>query len=302
MTRVRYLMITLLAVAGTVAAQPTAPVPSRFPLVAGQNIRLPLPPLPQSPVVLFRQMLAMSPAELTRSLTNRTPEARARIMAKVREYHAMDPNARELRLQATELRWYLTPLFRMAPADRAARLEQVPAELRDLIKSRLAEWDALPVTTQQEMLTDAKTLPYFARVETNNAPLDAAHQKIADQFDRFFDLTAAEQAQCLATLSDAERAQMEKTLQSFQNLTPQQRFACIRNYARFAGMSAVERADFLKNAERWSQMSPDERQTWRNLVAQVPQWPLMPPSVPPNLIPPHPTLKPMRPNIATNAD
>ena len=35
-------------------------------------------------------------------------------------------------------------------------------------------------------------------------------------------------------------------------------------------MSASEKQEFLKNAERWSQMSPAERQAWRDLVANVP--------------------------------
>jgi hypothetical protein len=70
---------------------------------------------------------------------------------------------------------------------------------------------------------------------------------------------------------------MEKTLQTFAQLPPQQRIRCLRNYAKFAGMSAAERAEFLKNAEHWSQMSPKERQTWRDLVAQVPVWPPLPP-------------------------
>ena len=304
MTRARYLLLTLsiLAVAFTAAAQTPVPTqPTPFAPAPAPSLQPPLPPLPESPVAYFRRLLALSPAERMRSLTNRPPEVRARILAKVHEYLAMDPNDRELRLRATELRWYLTPLFRLAPADRAARLDQVPSELRDLITSRLAEWDALPASAQQEMLVDAKTLPYFARVETNNAPLDAAHQKIADQFNQFFVLTAGEQAQCLASLSDAERAQMEKTLQTFHDLPPQQRLTCIRNYARFTGMSPAERADFLKNAEHWSQMSPKERQAWRDLVAEVP---LMPPRplVPLNLIPPHPPLKPARPNMATNVN
>ena len=79
---------------------------------------------------------------------------------------------------------------------------------------------------------------------------------------------------------------MEKTLKSFEQLPPPQRLLCLRNYARFTGMSAAERAEFLKNADRWSQLPPKERQAWRDLVAHVPQWPPMPPvPVPPNLVP-----------------
>ena len=294
------------AVTLTALAQPSSTAISRSEMarsgVATNHIatQLPLPPLPQSPVLFFRKLLAMTPPERTLTLTNRTPEARARILAKVREYQSLNPDERELRLRATDLRWYLSSLFRIAPADREARLDQVPTELRDLVKSRLSEWDALPPSLQQELLENDKTLHYFARTETtNSAPLDAEHQKIADQFNQFFVLTPEEQSQCLPTLSDAERAQMAKTLESFQGLPVQKRSACIRNYARFAGMSAAERADFLKNAERWSQMSPKERQAWRDLVAQMPEWPVVAPTIPANLIP-HSAAKADRPAMATN--
>src|ERR1019366_3696650 len=67
-----------------------------------------MPPLPQthSPVAFFRQLLGMTPPERANYLTNRPPEIRERILAKAREYLTLDPNERELRLRATELRWY----------------------------------------------------------------------------------------------------------------------------------------------------------------------------------------------------
>ena len=271
------------------------------PTISATNL---LPPMPQSvsPVNFFRQLLAMSPAERTASLTNRPPEARARILAKVREYQALGPDERELRLRATELRWWLTPLLRLTVAERAPRLVAVPDSLRELVNARLAQWDLLPPPMQQEFLASDQALHYFAHVETTNQPGVAREQKNnADQFSQFFELTPEEKRQTLNTLSDAERLAMEKTLQSFSQLPTQQRFQCIRNYAKFAGMSAVERADFLKNAESWAKMSPKERQTWRDLVQHIPQWPPMPPpGVPPSLMP-HPVPKISRPSVATNS-
>jgi hypothetical protein len=292
-----------LAVATTVfsaaAQNPPALTPARFSSPA-TNL-LPIIPKPQSPVTYFRQLLAMTPSERNNSLTNRPPEARARILAKVREYQMLGPDERELRLRATELRWWLTPLLRTPAAEREPRLAQVPADLQGLVQSRLKQWDLLPPPVQQELLANDRTLHYFARVEmTNAAAISPEQQKISDQFNQFFELTPMEKRQTLNTLSDAERAQMEKTLKTFENLPPQQRFQCVRNYTRFAGMSAAERAEFLKNAESWSKLSPKERQAWRDLVARIPEWPPLPPRiVPPNLIP-HPTSKFPRPSMATN--
>ena len=264
-----------------------------------------VPPAPQSPVKFFRELLTLSPAECINALTNRSPEARARIMAKVQEYRKLDPNERELRLRATELRWYLTPLFRSPPAERGPRLAQVPEEMRGLVESRLTQWDLLPPPLQKEFLDNDRALHYFAQVAvTNNAAANPEAQKIAGQFNQFFELTGAEKQQALGTLSDSERAAMEKTLQTFDQLPPQQRLLCVHNYAKFAGMSGPERREFIQNAERWSQMSPAERKSWRDLVANVPLWPPLPkpagPPLPPSpLLPPKPAV-PSKHTVATN--
>ena len=274
--------------------------PPAFPTPTTANL---LPPVPkfQSPVAFFRQLLVMTPMERNHSLTNRTPEARARIMAKVREYQALGPDERELRLRATELRWWLTPLMRATPTDRAMRLEQVPDDLRGLVESRLRQWEILPPSLQAELLASENALQYFAQVQTNNPTANPEQKKIAEQFNQYFELTPKEKQRTLNTLSEAERAAMEKTLKTFEQLPPRQRIQCIRNYGKFAGMSAAERAEFLKNAEQWSKLSPAERQSWRTLVAQIPQMPPMPPPViPANLIPHAAPPRILKPSMATN--
>jgi len=54
------------------------------------------------------------------------------------------------------------------------------------------------------------------------------------------------------------------------------RIECVNAFARFSSMTTLEKTEFLKNAERWSAMSPAERQAWRDLVVNVPQWPPLP--------------------------
>jgi hypothetical protein len=285
-----------------------------------------IPPLPQtsSPVDFFRQLLAMSAPERKNFLTNKPAAYRERLLTKVREYEALGPDERELRLRATELRWYLTPFFHEPATNHAARLARVPEDLRDLVKTRVAEWDILPPQLRQEFLANERALRYFTHVDAGNnpppLPQDAGRhhgpdnddearwnalsaderQQITAQFNHFFELTPAEKQKTLNTLSAAERRQMEKTLQSFEQLPVAQRAQCIRNYSKFAGMNPQDRAAFLKNAERWSQMSPADRQVWRDLVTHVPIWPPLPQA---SLMPPLPpqTMPRIRPApVATN--
>jgi hypothetical protein len=249
----------------------------------------------KSPVDFFRQLLAMTPEERDDFLTNRPPEIRARILGKVAEYEVLGPNERELRLRATELRWYLMPLLREPPTNRTARLAQVPADARELVQSRLEEWSILPPTLQQEFLENEHILRYFAHVDAGSSPAEnfgrapseaesarwnglsePERRQVMGGFNQFFDLTPDEKEKALNTLSEAERRQMEKTLQSFEKMPASQRDECVNAFAQFASMTAPEQAEFLKNAERWSALSPAERQAWRDLVVNVPQWPPLP--------------------------
>ena len=280
----------------TLSAQMPPPAPGKNP---SASLIPPVPPPAVSPVKFFRELLAMPASERNQSLTNRLPETRARLMAKVREYLALNPDERELRLRATELRWYLTPFCHTTPADRTSRLAQLPDDLRESVNARLAQWDLLPPNVKQEILDNDKTLHYFSSGGTTNA-VSEEQQKLSEQFNQFFELTTQEKKLALGTLSDAERTAMEKTLQTFDKLPASQRSQCVRNYAKFAGMNAVERTEFLKNAERWSQMSPKERQSWRDLVAHVPMMPPLPaPAVPQNLMPPKLAKQPSA-SVATN--
>jgi hypothetical protein len=308
-----------LAVLGLGAETVTnVPAPQKL-FSAPTNLLLPPMPHLKSPVDLFRELLAMTPAERENHLTNRSPAVRDRILAKVREYGALDPNERELRLCATELRWYLLPLLHESPTNRAARLAAVPDDLQPLVKNRLRQWDILPPPLQAEFLESDRTLRFFTQVDPSQRPLpplpedkrveqgprpdlarweklsDEQRQKITTQFNRFFELTPMEKKKTLNTLSDAERQQMEKTLETFGKLPPVQRLKCIRAFTEFAGLSAQEKQDFLKNAQRWAQMSPKDRQTWRDLVTHVPEWPPMPPAF---IMPPKPPA--FHPVLATN--
>src|SRR6476660_9578235 len=60
----------------------------------------------ESPVAKLRQLLVMSPDEQQAFLANKSEEERQEILATVDRYKALRADERELRLKATELRWY----------------------------------------------------------------------------------------------------------------------------------------------------------------------------------------------------
>jgi hypothetical protein len=263
------------------------------------------PPAPtlRSPVDSFRVLLALPTGERKQYLTNRTVEVQKRLVEKIREYKALTPEERELRLTVTELRWYLLPLMSAPATNRAAQLVLIPAGPRELVATRLQQWDQLPQPVQQQLLTNQQTANYFFDVEpgTNSpgSPADEIRRKIQDRFNQLLELTAGEKEKVLRSLSDAERRQMEKTLAAYGKLSTGQRQQCLRAFTKFATMSLAERQEFLKNAERWSQMSPAERQAWRELVSTAPTKPALPIIKPPT--PPLPR-SPNRsvPSVVTN--
>jgi uncharacterized protein DUF3106 len=297
------------------------------------NTPPPLPPVPvvKSPVAWFRELLAMSPLERKKSLEGRSEENQKRILDKLREYQALSPDERELRLRATELQWYLESLMDMTPTNRAARLAAMSPEDRKLVEYRLQIWDLLPPPLQKELRENELIIPYLTQFESateeqkekilagmspaQREKLEAGidrwkklsaeqRQQKLESFNRIFELTPREKARALNTLSDAERRQIEKTLAAFEKLPPQERVMSIHSFGRFATMSLAERQDFLKNAERWSAMSPNERQAWRNVVAKLQTMPPLPPGlgVPPLPRPPPPLPSGISRPVATNED
>jgi len=282
-----------------------------------------LPPMPKSPIEFFRSLLAMSPAELGQTLAGIPESQRVLLNAKLEEYSSLQPEERNLRLRATELRWYLRPLMGTPATNRAERLASIPQEFRKDVDERLKQWDLLPPDLQREMIDNEWTIRYFLylkastpaqqqaikqglpaeRRERLENELDrlrvlppARRQRMFDNFEEFFELPPREKEKTLGTLSEADRREMEKTLRAFESLPTEQRRICISSFQRFTDMSPEDRAQFLKNADRWKELTPAERQTWRTLVTQLP--PLPPGLGQPPLPPPLP--KPRNSSSATN--
>src|SRR5258708_38591687 len=117
-----FLPITLWCVAGLslhqlgcpplVAQTPANPPPSAT-LSNRTLVQASPPPMPsaKSPVDFFRDLLAMNQEERNKFLADRPPESQKLILAKLREYESLEPDQRELRLKATDLRFYLRPLL-----------------------------------------------------------------------------------------------------------------------------------------------------------------------------------------------
>jgi len=285
----------------------------------------PRPAPPKPPVDLFRSLLAMSSVERREFLAKRSPEAQKLILAKIQEYEGLSPDLRELRLRVTELRWYLLPLLSAPVADRAERLGAVPADLRDLIEARLNQWDKLTPELQKQFLENEATIRFYFEMaagkpaqpgEATNTPApensglqrwrtlsDGQRQEIARHFSEYFDFSPTEKERILHSLSEPERLQIEKTLDTFGGLSHAQRLQCFRSFQKFASFTPEERQQFLHNAKRWEQMSPSDRQAWRNLVSSLSHQPPLPPglSQPPVPLRPVPTvLDPRKASWATN--
>jgi hypothetical protein len=239
-------------------------------------------------------------AEQQKLVAARPPDVRERILHKLEEYRSLTPEERDLRLQATELRYYLVPLLSVPATNRAAQLALIPQPTRDLVEARLRHWTLLPPPLREVLLTNQQAVSFLTQAGSTNASpptADAVRRRMFDTVERYLELTEKEKQKTLSNFPEAEREQMEITLAAFEQLTPSQRERCVRSFTKFATMSPEERQDFLKNTERWSQMSPTERQAWRELVSRAPILPPLP--YPP--LPPQTTLT-SRPPAAANGN
>jgi hypothetical protein len=265
----------------------------------------PLPPLrpepsPKSRLDFFRQLLSMGPSERERVLSAKSERQKEYIKTKLKEYESLPRAERELRLRLVQVYSYLSPLMRMAPTNRMPHLALVPDEDRTIIAERLWRWDQLTPASQKEILEQENTMqlflwfgagppprpqgviPTFTPEQRNRHEEDlerwnrqsvSRRQEMLGTFKAFLDQPSEEKEKTLKVLSEADRHQMEGTLQAFEHLPRGQRQVCIDSFRKFASLSAPERDQFLKNAILWEAMTPVERETWRKLVTQLPPFP-----------------------------
>jgi hypothetical protein len=308
------LVFTVSALAWTpLLAQPTPTATVREGEISSSTV-LPLPPTPPSgkcPVDFFRELLAMSPAQRKQALANRPLVNQKLLLAKVHEYEALSKDQLELRLTATELRWYLVPLLSGTSTNREAQLAAIPEKVRQLVADRLQVWDRLPREVSQRLLNPAANC--FAQEGARMlmppplppVPPDRKvvleqgirqwqelsfrqRDEFANRFERMLDFTEPEKARILNVLSEGDRRQIEQTLEKFRQLPPPQRAICIKNFEKFASLTIQERNEFLTKAERWKLMTPTQRETWKDLVNRLNLQPPLPPGMTPPGQPPMP--------------
>lgn len=308
--------LVLVGFAGSIPALGQTPPAPQVKHVAPPDL-----PTVKPPIERFRELLLLPPAQREAALAGKAPAQIKILRAKLTEYESMTAEERELRLAVTELRWYLVPLLHTAPADRGMLLSSIPAPKRALVEDRLRRWDTLSQNQKKEFLDSEMTVNYLLRLQSgtpeeqanllHELPAasrlqvevewarwrslpDGQRDRMAHRFQQFFELDAAEKAKALEALSDAERAQMEKSLEVFQTLPANERRHCIRSFTKLANMSPAERDRFLRKAELWATMAPSDREAWRELVQKLPQMPPLPPGL--KLGPPLPPT----PRLATN--
>jgi hypothetical protein len=305
-----------LSVGGALFAQPLSPTSALPPGIGAR--RLPPQPVYRTPVDLFRELLAMKPAEREKALASRTNQVRVFLQGKIKEFEALPDAIREERLQTLQLRWHLVPLMKLPPSARGTRLATLAEADRKLVEERLEQWDHLPGELQRKVLENENVIRLFFRSETNaprsditqtnlspaqraqmeqeqlrwQAMSDEERQRILTHFERFFTLNAREKARILKDMGGAERRQMEMALQQFSRLPKPQREVCLRGFQKFAALTPQEREEFLSNAERWEAMSPNDRRLWRDLVNRLQPKPPMPPTFRSKLPPMPPGITP----------
>jgi hypothetical protein len=278
------------------------------------------PPMPPSPIAEFRTWLKSSSAERQVALAKRSPGSRAKIEEKITEYMALPPAERELKLSATEFQWYLKPLLKMpsGPARNAA-VAKVPPLWQPMILKRLGEWDRMPPNLKKDALDQELVVEYLSTpphkqeailqsltTEERSALMQrlgrweilpaAARTRVNERLREFFELEPQKQQEALNSFSDAERKSIEQTLQAFRGLSRAQQELCITSFGqfatKFAAMDRPNQIAFLKNVDRWQEMSQQERDTWRKVVTIVPPMPPLP--VPPPPMPGGPLPSPSR--------
>jgi Protein of unknown function (DUF3106) len=299
---------------GFVIAQQAPPAPGT--VVVGNS------PSARSGFNYFRQLLAASPTEREKLLAGKSAAHRQVLTNSLQSFDSANPEEREHRLRLLQVRFDLAELMRLAPHQRAGRLQFVPASERPLIEERLRLWDQCSPDDQKVLLEQERLvrvtsvlapMPGRGVIALSSAASNQLYQiestldrfknlpeskraEIQSNFDRLFDLpdpASAKQQLDSLPFSAVEREQMEKTLAQFRSLSKPQRDTCIRNFRKLSQLPPEELRRFLRNAEEWQKMTPKDREEWRRVINTLPPFPSGMGLSPGPPIPPAPASKPL---------
>jgi Protein of unknown function (DUF3106) len=257
-----------------------------------------------SPVKFFRELLAMDEAARAKALAGRTPRQIKVLKSKLVEYESMPAEERELRLRQLELFRYVVPLMRLSQAQRVEPMARLPEKDRAIVTLRLQEWDRLTLRQQTNIFNNKTLLSYFVRperpalirrIDTSKllppgySPqklettlsrwrnLDAeGRRELRFRLDRYFEMTESEREKVLDTLSPKEKELLEKTLNQFGGLSPEQQARCLEGFSKLAQLPPEERRQFILDADRWQSMTPEQRSLWRRMIHNQVEPPLPP--------------------------
>ena len=281
---------------------------AQVPAPAATAMRFPsLPPTAsQSGIAYFRELLSAKPEEREKLLAGKSLGIRKVLEKGIRDYEALSPEERELRLQTMELRYNIMSMLPVK--NRTERLKLVPGHLRKLVEDRLKYWDGLSPADQKEAVENEraarilgiagpgskmKEIPLNGQASNQVMQIEqqlvrwqslpeVRREQIQKNFTTLFEFSDEEKARTqlqALPLSVDERELMEKTIADFKKLPVAARELCVRNFPKFAELTPQERRQFLYNVQEWQKMTSEDRQTWRKLVSKVPRMPPLPPGL-----------------------
>ena len=134
-----------------------------------------------NPVEAFRHLLAMTPAERNQALAGKSEPSKKAIFAKIRQYEALRPDQREMKLRVTELRWHMSRLMNAPATNRLIVLQRIDDRDRKILENRLEVWDKLGPEVQKQLIGNLATMSYFTELNSGSSSVPvsvARHLKL----------------------------------------------------------------------------------------------------------------------------
>lgn len=238
----------------------------------------------------------MSVEQRIDALADRGPNERSAILDKVREYEGLSADVREKRLWQTEFHYFFHGLRSHDRSEREIALQAIEDPMRSRLWIGFQLWDGLDLESRDALIQERRAVTYLlTRVHELSAleqepessaasigsvtdldagavnlsraieDLEATHRKLLEDFDTL--------AQQVGPMSAKEEAQLRILVEAFVNLPRQKRDETFRTVLELAESSEGERQEFVQEALRWREISPEERAKWRYIATQLPPMP-----------------------------
>lgn len=228
----------------------------------------------QSPVSHFRTILLKEKSERESFVIRQTPPVQSVLRRKIKEYEAMPATEREFRLTATELHYYLDPIFVDNRPVSTQSISGIPPHLKVYANRAVGFWNQLETAHRDLLLSKKEAVSYLVGISYRSKTLESLTPKPSKEWNglyHFLLLSEENQEKFCRYHGLQISPEMNELLGYLNKLDMEKRKRCAHAFVCYLSFPSDLKNRFQSGVNDWAAKKPYERSIWREIAGKYPK-------------------------------